>query len=258
MNKLTSMVHGPRFAIVMCVLATGCMVGDPTMPTDDDLPPLRSEAALTNNPHAAFNFYKAKGLSDVQAAGIVGNLMQESSVSPTAVEGGGGPGRGIAQWGVGGRFNVGANSLAAYASRTGGSKWSLQTQLDFSWYELATVGGYGLSELRSATTLSQAVTIFQNKYELCGTCAQSKRLQYAQQILAQYGGTSDTSGEGGTSTPPPPPPADTSCYSGTLAEQVPENTCVESMYDGLWYQCSQGHWVDRWSDPDTCASEHPL
>src|ERR1043165_8022257 len=111
------MLHGIRFAIVMCVLATGCMVGDPTMPTDDDLPPLRSEAALTNNPHAAFNFYKAKGLSDVQAAGIVGNLMQESSVSPTAVESGGGPGRGIAQWSIGGRWNSGSDSAASYSAQ---------------------------------------------------------------------------------------------------------------------------------------------
>src|ERR1041385_5408860 len=209
----------PRLAIVISMLVTGCMVGAPTMPTYDDLPPQRSEAAMTNNPRWAFNYFVAKGLSDVQAAGIVGNLMQESSVSPTAVEPGG-PGRGIAQWGVGGRFNSGSTSLTAFATRTGGSKWSLQTQLDFTWYELATVSGYGLPELRQTTTLSRAVSVFQNEYELCGTCAQSKRLVYAQQILSQYGGTGDTDSEdpgtGTTTPPPPPPPADTSCYSGTL------------------------------------------
>jgi hypothetical protein len=26
----------------------------------------------------------------------------------------------------------------------------------------------------------------------------------------------------------------------------------------LWYQCSDGFWVDRWSDPDPCNGEYPL
>jgi hypothetical protein len=39
---------------------------------------------------------------------------------------------------------------------------------------------------------------------------------------------------------------------------MPENTCVESVFDGLWYQCAQGQWVDRWSDPDACNGEYPL
>jgi len=47
----------------------------------------------------AFNYFKdAEGLSDVQSAGIVGNLMQESGVNPKSNQGGGGVGKGIAQW----------------------------------------------------------------------------------------------------------------------------------------------------------------
>src|SRR5882724_9083599 len=46
----------------------------------------------------AFNFFAAKGLTELQSAGVVGNLIQESSMNPGAVEFGGGPGRGIAQW----------------------------------------------------------------------------------------------------------------------------------------------------------------
>lgn len=247
----------PRLVLLAALFATGCMVGeDQDLPTDDDLPPLVSEANLGNNARTAFNYFVSKGLTKTQAAGVVGNLMQESSVRPTAVEYGGGPGRGIAQWSIGGRFNTGSKSLTAYASARGLNKWALQTQLDFIWYELATVGGYGLTELRAAGTIDAAVTAFQNKYEICGTCAKAKRLEYARQALADFGGSAPTGG-GGT-TPPPPPASTATCYSGTLERDMPQNACVESKYDGLWYQCSSGSWVDRWSDPEACNGEYPL
>jgi hypothetical protein len=242
-----------KFLLIALVLLGGCMVGDPTMPYDEDLPPPQSEASLSNNQRTAFNYFVSKGLTKNQAAGVVGNLMQESSVMPTAVQPGG-PGRGIAQWSVGGRFNTGSKSLTSFAAARGLNKWALQTQLDFIWYELATVGGYGLAELRATSTVSGAVTVFQNKYEICGACAQGKRLTYANQVLAAYGSSTPT-----TTTPTNPgTPTTAGCYSGTLERQVPENTCVESMFDGLWYQCSDGSWVDRWSDPNLCVSEFPL
>jgi len=231
------------------VLVTSCVVGE-DLPTEDDLPPELSEAGLGNNAQTAFNYFVSKGLTEIQAAGVVGNLMQESSVRPTAVQYGGGPGRGIAQWSVGGRWSSGSRSLVTFAANRGANRWALQTQLDFIWYELDTVGGYGLPELRAATTISAAVSAFQRKYEICGSCASSKRIQYAQQALADYGGGSG----GGTGTP-----SDATCYSGTLGREMPVNACVESMYDGQWYQCSNaGEWIDRWSDPDPCNGEYPL
>jgi hypothetical protein len=239
------------FAVAISTM-TACMVGDEDLPTEDDLPPARSEAGLGNNPRTAFNFFVSKGLTKIQAAGVVGNLMQESSVRPTAVEFGGGPGRGIAQWSINGRWNSGKNSVVSFAAARGVDRWALQTQLDFVWHELTVVGGYGFSELKAASTLSQAVVVFQNKYEKCGTCAQGKRLTYAQQVLSQYGNDAPT---GGGSTPTP---TSAQCHSATLGQDVPENTCVQSMFDGLWYQCSDGQWVDRWSDPEPCVSEHPL
>jgi hypothetical protein len=238
----------------MALATSACVVGE-EMPTDDDLPPPGSEAALTNNGRTAFNYFVSKGLSETQSAGIVGNLMQESSVRPTAVQPGG-PGRGIAQWSIGGRWNTGRNNLTTFAAGRGADKWALQTQLDFMWQELAVVGGYGLTELRAATSLSTAVRVVQDKYEICGACAAGKRLQYAQEALAAYGRGTSTSGDG--TPPPPPPPTTATCYSGTLEREMPQNACVESMYDGLWYQCSSGQWVDRWSDPDPCNGQYPL
>ncbi len=251
-RRLRRVFHMRSLAIAVATLVMcACVVGDETLPTEDDLPPARSEAALGNNARTAFNYFVAKGLTEVQSAGIVGNLMQESSARPTAVELGGGPGRGIAQWSVGGRWNTDPNNVVKFANARGADRWALQTQLDFMWHELSVVGGFGLSELRAATTLSQAVIVFQNRYERCGTCAQGKRLTYATQALRDYGG--------GASTPPPPGTSTgITCFSGTLQMDMPENTCVESKFDGQWYQCASGSWVDRWSNPNPCLSEHPL
>jgi len=249
------MKYVSRLALVIAMFSAGCVVGEETLPTEDDLPPSLSEASLSNNARTAFNYFVAKGLTEIQAAGIVGNLMQESSVRPTAVQYGGGPGRGIAQWSVGGRWNTGTNNVTSFAAARGVSKWALDTQLDFIWYELDTVGGFGLAQLRAATTITAAVTAFQNRYEICGTCSQTKRIQYAQQALADYGsGGGGTGGTGsGTGTT-----SGATCYSGTLDRDMPENACVQSMYDDQWYQCSNGEWVDRWSDPDPCNGTYPL
>jgi hypothetical protein len=232
---------------VAIAVAGGCVVGE-DLPTEDDLPPPGSEAALSNNARTAFNFFVSKGLTDIQAAGVVGNLMQESSVIPTAVEFGGGPGRGIAQWSIGGRWNSGSKSLASFAAARGLDRWALKTQLDFIWHELTVIGGYGFNELRAATTITTAVTVFQNKYEICGTCSQTKRLQYAREALADFGG-----GGGGGETP-----TTATCFSATLNREMPENACVQSKFDGEWYQCASGSWVDRFSNPNACNGEFPL
>ena len=206
-----------------------------------------SEAALSNSEESAFNFFVSKGLSKDQAAGIVGNLIQESSVIATAVQYGGGPGRGIAQWSVGGRWNADHDdNVEWYASAHGVSPWALNTQLDFIWYELTTFGGYGLSELRGAGNVADATVVFQDRFEGCGTCDESNRIAYAEQVLSSYGG----GGGGGSSGK--------DCYSDTLGKEMSDNACVQSKYDDDWYQCANGSWVDRWSDPAACTSVHPL
>jgi hypothetical protein len=236
-----------RLFMVIALATSACMVGDETIPDEDDLPPPGSEAALGNNARTAFNYFVSKGLTEIQAAGVVGNLMQESSVRPTAVEFGGGPGRGIAQWSVNGRWNKDrAGNVVAFASARGLDRWALRTQLDFIWHELTVVGGYGLVELRAATTIGAAVRAFQNKYERCGACKEGKRIEYAQQALSLYGGGSGSQ------------PGGASCHSGTLGREVPEHTCVQSKFDGLWYQCANGKWVDRWSNPNQCNGVFPL
>jgi hypothetical protein len=149
-----------------------------------------TEQDLSSNEHAAFDYFVARGLSKRQAAGIVGNLIQESSVRPTAVEFGGGPGRGIAQWSVGGRWNsTHHDNVAWYAGQHNESRWALHTQLAFTWYELHTVGGYGLSALRKDTTIRSATITFERDFEKCGTCDQTKRISYATQVYNAFAGS---------------------------------------------------------------------
>lgn len=146
----------------------------------------QSEEALDANEEPAFRYFVGKGLTPFQAAGIVGNLVQESNVSPTSVQGGG-PGRGIAQWSVGGRWDHDVNDNAvAFAARTSRSVLSLDVQLDFIWYELTTIG-YGYNALRATTNVADATIAFQQDFEGCGTCDETNRINYAKAALAAYG-----------------------------------------------------------------------
>ncbi|MDN5727116.1 MAG: phage tail tip lysozyme, partial [Propionibacteriales bacterium] len=71
-------------------------------PNDDSV----TVAIIRANEKAAFDYFVAKGLTTVQAAGVIGNLDQESGMDPTISELSGGPGRGIAQWSAGGRWDT--------------------------------------------------------------------------------------------------------------------------------------------------------
>ena len=52
------------------------------------------------------------------------------------------------------------------------------------------------------------------------------------------------------------------CWSGTLQDTVDANTCVQSRYDSVWFQCRNGSWyrgVSGNTGPyGACTSTHPL
>jgi hypothetical protein len=186
------MLLAPRTAVVVAAAAlaawsvAACGQAAPGGGSEDERVE-ESASALTANDKTAFDYFLAKGLTPVQAAGIVGNLDQESNMNPGAVQPGG-PGRGIAQWSVGGRWNSDAGDNAvAYAASQGKSVSSLGLQLDFIWFELTTFSGYGLAALKKDTTTSAATLTFMTDFEACGTCLSSQRISYAQAALAAYG-----------------------------------------------------------------------
>jgi len=176
------------FSIALAFVA-GC-VADTDDESDLNDETSSTEQDLSSNEHAAFDYFVARGLSKRQAAGIVGNLIQESSVNPKAIEFGGGPGRGIAQWSVGGRWNASHHdNVTWYAAAHKESRWALHTQLAFTWYELHSVGGYGLTALRKTTTIRGATVTFERDFEKCGTCDQTKRIKYATQVYNAFAGS---------------------------------------------------------------------
>ena len=244
MNQQTLKATVTSLMVAASLGAAGCGAGNGEDVGD-------STGAVSDPDRIAYDFFGGKGLARFQAAGIVGNLDQESSMSPTVEQYGGGPGRGIAQWSAGGRWNSdGDDNVVWYAHTKGESEYSLTLQLEFVWYELETFPGYGLSDLRHASDVTEATIAFQDDFEGCGECDQSQRIGYAEQALSAYGhrGGGGGAGAGGA----------TGCYSDTLGRQMQDNACVQSKSDDAWYQCDSGSWVDRWTDPTACDGVYPL
>jgi hypothetical protein len=169
-------------ALGLVSLLAACSSSAP--PPGDDGNHSAAASDLSANARPAFDFLVAKGLADFQAAGIVGNLQQESDIDPTKYQYDGGPGRGIAQWSTGGRWDYDASdNVHWYAGQRNESEWSLQLQLEFIWYELPS---FGLADLRASTNVDEATLVFMKEYEVCGQCDSTNRTHYAEEALAAF------------------------------------------------------------------------
>ena len=138
-------------------------------------------AALSKNAKTAYDYFINKGLSPAQAAGIIGNLMQESGVNPGSVQSGG-PGRGIAQWSVGERWQ----GVLAMAKAQGKQPGDLGVQLDYLWKELTTTESGSLAALKGTSSASQAAVVFEQHFERAGTPKNAARIANAESVLAKY------------------------------------------------------------------------
>ena len=168
----------------LLVVLAACASGPGSEPLGE------TTAALDTYPNEqpAFDYFLAKGLTPAQSAGIVGNFDIESGVDPTIVQQGGGPGRGIAQWSTGARWDTTQNdNVKAYAVQQGESATSLQLQLEFTWYELTTFPDYGLAKLKATTDAATATSTFAEYFEGCGACNTSDRIAHAQSVLSRFG-----------------------------------------------------------------------
>lgn len=143
---------------------------------------------------AAVQYFESQGISDDGAAGIVGNLQQESNLNPAT------PGGGLAQWG-GGRWTA----MVVYVTSQGLDPESMDGQLMFIVYDLRTKYAGLLTQLNAATDPGTAATMFETTYELCSgvtgfmqvtpgsLCNDPARRSYAAAVL--------TGGGGGTAVP---------------------------------------------------------
>jgi hypothetical protein len=104
----------------------------------------------------------SNGLSKIAAAGVVGNLQQESGLDPSA------PGGGLAQW----------------QAPRGPSDWSLSGQLTYLVNDLRSNYSGLLAQMNRASSPAQAATMFSDQYERPGTPMLQNRINYAN---AAYG-----------------------------------------------------------------------
>ncbi|HET7320308.1 MAG TPA: phage tail tip lysozyme [Candidatus Saccharimonadales bacterium] len=141
--------------------------------------------ALGNNEHTnwtniskVLQFFIGKGLSPEQAAAIAGNFKTESGVDPSKHQYGAGPGRGLAQWEVGGRWDA----LVKWANHHGLDPLSLGAQIEYTWHELKTSHSQALHELKKAKTLAQATVAFEKYFEGAGIPHMTVRVEAATHI----------------------------------------------------------------------------
>lgn len=128
------------------------------------------------------NYLMAKGYSKEQSAAIVGNFMQESGMKPTAYNSGEGA-YGLAQW----RFDR-RTGLESFASSRGQSHADFYTQLDYFDHESRTTEVKAGNQIRSATTLNEALAGMKS-YERYGHAG--ARAGYAQSLMdREYSGES--------------------------------------------------------------------
>lgn len=163
----------------------------------------------SDNAQKIFNYFIGKGLTPIQAAGIMGNLQAESGFKPDIIQGGAtappdyvpknGVGFGLAQWTFTGR----QQPLVDLAKSQGKPVTDLGLQLDFLWQELNS--GFKtsvLDPLKASTTLEEATYLVLEKFEVPADIPGNKpiRLGFANGIMDLYGGGASSAPVGGSTT----------------------------------------------------------
>ena len=134
-------------------------------------------SGVKGNAKQALNFFISKGLSQTQAAGVVGNLLHESGLN-TGIRGDGGKAFGIAQW----HPNRQAG-LKALAKSKGTSITDFNTQLEYVWQELNSTEAKALKALKNTSNVEDATYAFSKLYERPGDAKMSSRIRYAKSLF---------------------------------------------------------------------------
>ena len=227
--------------IVIGVPLTILLLLEPASNCGSTSSPVSAPAPGTQTAGQVVRYLESQGFTPFGAAGIVGNLQQESTsaIDPTLSDGAGGGG--IAQW----KASWYAQ-MASWATGHGLSPTSLAGQLAYLAWDVRTSYPQLVSELNSASSPQEAATMFETTYELCSgyvaymvvipgsLCNDPARRTYAVQAYAAAGGQSGAavpvslSSAGGTCCPTGSP---SSTGSGQLVSlPLPAN----EMLPGSW------------------------
>lgn len=183
------------------------------------------------NPQRAFAYLKEQGLSNEQAAGVVGNLMLESSpnIDPTIVSPAGY--RGIAQWGTSAASGNRWGDLVAWAQSQNRDPLEFATQLEFMWLEATDRGE--IDGIKQYNDVPHATWYWGRFYEgavingslsttpLTNVQELEKRTQFAQQVYENFAGA--TSNLASSNTNPTVVALDPG-HGGSVPEYIDEET----------------------------------
>lgn len=151
--------------------------------------------AKGDNVETALSYLMSAGngqkLNLAQAAGVIGNLQQESgqNLDPRASNG---THHGIAQWDASDRWG---NGVVKFAADMGGDPYDLSIQLRYLAWEMGltnewqnhTPGRGGVANaLRGASTAADATKIFEEQFEGSGGSALDKRQANAEALYNKY------------------------------------------------------------------------
>ena len=140
--------------------------------------PITGEQRKANAKYIMDYFIK-KGFTKEQAAGIVGNMVQESGLNPTQNQVGGGGGYGLIQW-------TDPSRKAALYKFAGTNNPSLQQQLDFTWREMITTHKGAINAIARSRTAAEAAQAFESTMEAAGKPQMQNRVAFANGVLQGY------------------------------------------------------------------------
>jgi hypothetical protein len=186
--------------------------------------PAPSSLTGADNPTKAWNYFIARGLTPVAAAGAMGNIKTESSFSASVNEASGGGGLGIIQWTGTRRTNLEKAAAAAGVDLTNNDA-ALLFELNYLWdgefnamtwqqqvnaettvdgnTAIASYNPAYISELAKSQTGNGSTMVFHALVErssdvptqadaVAGSGVLTNRIDNAEAYLKQFGGTSST------------------------------------------------------------------
>ncbi|MFZ0089986.1 MAG: phage tail tip lysozyme [Solirubrobacteraceae bacterium] len=182
----------PLLAVTLALVVTAVVAGPNC---GSGTPTVSTPLASTETAGEMVRYLESQGVSAFGAAGIVGNLEQESGLNPME------PGQGLAQWNPGWWAQ-----LVSYDRSVGQNPDTVAGQLMYIASELHSADASLLARLNAATSPQEAAIEWQNDYEQCrgagphGTlsfdpaalCMTGRREGYAVAALQAAGGATAT------------------------------------------------------------------
>jgi hypothetical protein len=130
----------------------------------------------------AYDHLRAVGFTHEQAAGLVGNFMQESteSLDPNALNEHEGA-IGIAQWRLDRREN-----LKRFAAENGTTETDFNVQIKFVTHELDGSEMHAKAKIQECTTTEDAAIAAREHYERARSAHDNKRIAFAQRVAEMF------------------------------------------------------------------------